>query len=233
MTQKKNILCYLILSFAAAILLIALTLFGSADIKTIDIYDKLFVSAIFIIICVFGISLAFYPRWYKRIKILKKQIEGKQQNQETTMSRNGHHPDCNQFQSHIIKIKNKTFCAGCFGLALGSVISVFLMIIYAISVDFSIFKSHYMLILGLLIIFLIFVEIVSSIRRSIIHLVSNALLVISFLLISISIFELTGSIIYTSIAVILTFLFLDTRVQLSYFNHSLICKKCKKKCKMY
>jgi len=89
------------------------------------------------------------------------------------------------------------------------------------------------LLLGLIFVFQIYLEIIIFKRNTIIHIVSNVLHVIGFLLITISIFETTGSVIYSSIALLLCFLFLDTRVQLSLYNHSLICKECKKDCKMY
>jgi len=132
-----------------------------------------------------------------------------------------------------LKIKNKTICAGCTGLALGSIISIILISIYLFfTVNHPVFFNLF-LILGLIMIFQIYLEIMISKRNTIVHILSNVSQVVGFLLIAIGIFETTGSIIYALIAVLFSFLFLDTRVQLSCYNHILICKKCEKDCKMY
>ena len=234
MKQIKNIFYYLILSTVAAFLLLVLTFFNSSDVNTIDVYDKLFIGGVFIASCIFGISLAIRPGWFRGFTKHENHGENKKQAQKTTRKRKGHHPDCDQFQSHTIKIKNKTFCAGCLGLSIGSVISIFLMIAYVIIASEQPSTIFYFLIFfGLIVIGLIYVEIMLPIRHSIIHVISNVFLVISFLLIAISIFEITGNKIYGAMSVLLSFLWLDTRIQLSTYRHALICNICNDECKMY
>jgi len=232
--QEKNVYYYLALSIAAGFFILIISLFKSSDNNLFGIFDKYFVALLFIVICLFGVSLTFYPRWYKRFKTDEKTEDDEQQNKKNLIRhRKGHHPDCDQFKKHTLKIKNKTICAGCTGLALGSIISIILISIYLFfTVNYPVF-FHLLLILGLIMVFQIYLEIVIPKRNAIIHTLSNVLHVVGFLLIVISIFETTGNVIYTSIAILFSFLFLDTRVQLSCYNHSLICKKCKKDCKMY
>lgn len=233
MKQETNIFYYLILSITAATLLLILTFLGSSDIKPITIDDKLLLSGVFIICCIFGISLAIRPGWFKRFTQHRQILENNKQSQKTTRKREGHHPDCHKFQNHIITIKNKTFCAGCLGLSIGSVISIFLIIIYIISTIEQPSTIFYLLIfLGLIIIGLIYLEIVLPIRHSIVHVISNATLVISFLMITIGIFEITGNKIYGLLSVLLSFLWLDTRIQLSKWRHTIICNTCKELCKI-
>jgi hypothetical protein len=231
--QEKNVYYYLILSFIASFFLLIISFFPSSNNNFSGIYDKYLVVLLFVIICLFGISLAFYPRWYKRFKTDKKAKSGIKQDNKNIRHRKGHHPDCDQFKKHTLKIKNKTICAGCTGLALGSVISIILILIYLfLTVNYPVF-FHLLLILGLIMVFQIYLEIVISIRNTLVHSLSNALHVVGFFLITISIFEITGSVIYSFIAILFSFLFLDTRIQLSSYNHSVICKKCKEDCKMY
>lgn len=233
MKQKINVYYYLTLSIVAGFFIIIISLYGSSDKNLLDIYDKIFVVLFFIIICFFGISLALFPRWYKRFKTNKNVKSNKSQNNKIIRNRLGHHPDCDQFEQHILKIKNKKVCTGCTGIALGSIISIILICIYLFSqVNYSVFY-YLFLIFGLIFVFQIYLEIMVIIRNRIIHMLSNVLHVIGFFLITISIFELTSSIIYTSISILLSFLFLDTRIQISLYKHCLICKKCKEECKMY
>jgi len=231
--QKNNVFYYLILSIVAGFFILLLAFFESSGDTLFGFYDKFLVALLFIVICLFGISLAFYPRWYKRFKSDKKVECIDEKDNKKTRRRKGHHPDCIQFKKHTLKIKYKAICAGCLGLALGSIVSIVLICIYLFfTVNYPVI-FHWFLILGLFLVFQIYLEIMISKRNTTFHIFSNVLHVVGFLLISISIFEITGSVICTSIAILISFLFLDTRIQLSLYNHSLVCKKCEKDCKMY
>lgn len=230
MKYKKNVYYYFILSIVAAIIIVSLTLFESTDTNYFGIYDKYFVAVFIIIVYIFGLSLAIHPGWYKKGK---KAINKKKVVNKIVRNRKGHHPDCGQFKNHILNFKNKTFCAGCFGLAIGSIVSISLILIYLlISVNFTAFYPL-ILIIGFIFVFQTYLEIIISKRNSIVHMVSNILHVTGFLLIAVSILEITNSVPYSIIAILFSFLFFNTRVQLSIYNHNLICKKCKYDCKMY
>ena len=158
----------------------------------------------------------------------------RKQTQKTARKRKGHHPDCDQFQNHTIRIDNKTLCAGCLGLSIGAILSIFLMILYiVIRGELSFTTFYFFMFLGLIIISLVYIEIMLPIRYTIIHVISNVFLVISFLLIVVCIFEITGNKIYGAVSILLSFLWLDTRIQLSNWRHTLICKNCDENCKMY
>ncbi len=234
MKQKKNIFYYLILSIAGAILILMLAFFSSTNINTIGIYDRLFIAGISIPGCIFGISLAFYPGWYRKSMKFENQKVNKENTQKIVRKRKGHHPDCDQFQNHTIRFNNKTFCTGCFGLAIGSIIAILLLSSYVfIDIQQPISILYFFIILGLIIIGLVYVEIMFPKRNTILHVISNVFLMISFLLLTIGIFEITGSKIYGLITVILSFLWLDTRIQLSKWRHTMICHNCVEPCKMY
>lgn len=234
MKQKTNVIYYLILSITAAVLLLTLAFFNSSNTASVDIYDKLFVGGVFITICLFGISLAIYPGWFKRFTKQEKHSSNEKQTQKTARKRKGHHPDCDQFQSHTIRTNNKMFCAGCLGLSIGAILSIFLMILYiVIGNELSFTTFYFFMFLGLIIIGLVYIEIMLPIRHAIIHVLSNVFLVVSFLLIVVCIFEITGNKIYGAVSILLSFLWLDTRIQLSYWQHSLICNNCTEQCKMY
>ncbi len=233
MKQTKTILYYIILSFVAAFLLIILTFFGSSK-NIIGIFDRLLISIIFIICCLLGISLAIYPNWYNKIRKSQNYNENKKQFIKKKLKRKGHHPNCNNFQKHILKIKHKSYCAGCLGLAIGSLISILLMIFYIIIVNEQISQIFQLLVItGFIFISITYIEFVQPHRNRIIHIISSVLLVVSFLIISISIFELTGNKIYGILSIVFSFLWLETRVQLSIWRHSYICNNCDEICKMY
>jgi hypothetical protein len=202
--------------------------------NTLGISDRIIIGIIFIICCLIGISLSIYPGWIKRklggtIKDSAKNI-----NEKPERKRIGHHPDCDRFKSHKISIKDNVYCAGCLGLAIGCLISIILMSIYvtfscSLSSEFFLFLT----IFGFFIIGFVFIESLVNNKNILTHIISNSLLVLSFLIIIVGITELTRSISFGIICIVITFLWMDTRIQLSKWNHSTICKKCDKSCKMY
>ncbi len=234
MKQNKNIFYYIILSIAAAVLLLILIFLSPLNTTTIGIHDKLFVGGVFISSCIFGISLALYPRWFRRLTKHATPRQDGEKYKINTRKYKGHHPDCGNFQSHTIETKNKTLCAGCLGLSIGSIISIVLTIIYMVIIREKTATGFcYVVFLGLIIIGFAYVEIMLPIRHAVVHVISNIFLVLSFFLVTISIFEITGNKIYGMLGVIISFLFLDTRIQLSNWQHARICESCSETCKVY
>lgn len=234
MKQKSEVIYYILLSIIAVFLLLVLIYFASSKTVIIDFYDRLLVGGLFIVCCLFGISLAVYPSWYKKILKISKNNLNKKKDKKVLRKRKGHHPDCDQFKNHVIRLNNKVLCTGCLGLAIGSIISVFLMLIYLAFVSGKTSTMFYSLvILGLIMIAFNFVEIMFPLRQRAVHIFSNVLIVVGFLLIVIGIFEITGSKTYAITSIIFSYLWLFTRIQLSHQRHSLICSSCSKKCKMY
>jgi hypothetical protein len=232
--QKSEIFFYIVLSFIAAILIIVLVHFDTSKTNIINIYDKFLVAGFVIIGCIFGISLAFFPRWYKKSLKSSKKSKYKKDVMVESRRREGHHPDCDEFKNHVIRNNKKVFCTGCLGLAVGALLSIILVIIYlAVNSKITLMVSYFLIYIGLIMIALNLIEIIIPNRHKIIHIFSNILIMIGFLMIVIGVFEITGSKTYAIFGIIFTFLWLYTRIQLSNFRHSMICDKCKEKCKMY
>jgi len=232
--QNKYILYYIILSIFAAFLILILIFLSPLNTTTIGVYDKLFVGGAFITSCIFGISLALFPRWFRRLNKHKNTDSNSKKSKQTVRKYKGHHPDCGNFHGHTIETKNKTLCAGCLGLSIGSIVSIVLTIIYIVIIrEKTATGFYYITFLGLIIIGLACVEIMLPIRHAVVHIICNIFLVLSFLLVTISIFEITGNKIYGILGVIISFLFLDTRIHLSNWQHTRICESCSETCKVY
>lgn len=234
MRQQCHVLYYLILSAIGAALIIILSWLGSSKTNTILVIEKQVIGGVFIISCIFGIIFALKPNRMRRsIKRISLNAD-KPQPSPGKVEYQGHHPDCGQFRNHTITIQNKIYCAGCNGLALGSIISIFLMSVYIVFPKEIPQPFLYLfIILGMVFIVLNFIEIVIPTKNAYLHLILNVLLVISFFLIITGIFHLTGSMIYGISGVLLSFLWLDTRIQLSNWRHTSICNNCSESCKAY
>ena len=234
MKEKTNITYYIILSITAEILLLTVCFLNYSSKTSIVLSDKLFIGGLFIGSCLFGISIAQYPGWYKKWIHQKKHNLNKQQINKTTRRRRGHHPDCDAFRYHTLQTQKKIVCAGCFGLSLGSILSISAMVLY-ITIENNMPSTIFYLFLfiGIIIIDLIFIETFLSIKNTMVHIIANVLLVISFLLICISILEITGNPLFVALGILFSILWLDTRIHLSNWRHTLICKNCGENCKMY
>jgi hypothetical protein len=219
------VIYYLIFSTIGAALLIVASFISYSDQNVIQMSHKLVVGGTFIISCIFGIYAAVKPDW-----VYSKGVD----NQQSQIKIIGHHPDCGEFNNHVIKIKNRILCPGCYGLGLGSVISILLMSSYIVfPIEIQHIHLYVLVILGMLLIVLNYVEITIPTRIAYFHLISNIFLVISFFLIILGILHLTGNMIYGLLAVLISYLWLDTRIQLSVWRHSRVCQNCSESCKVY
>ena len=233
MKKTKMIFYYLLLSFVAVGLIIIMVLVKPITSNTITFLDKLFIAGAFFTSCIFGISIAAYPNWWRKDKPNINHITNLQKTKTSRLFK-GHHPDCSMFEDHVITIKNKLRCAGCLGLIIGALISIFLMTLYLIlPFRLSIIIFYNLLITGIFLIFIIYGEIMLSKRKKFFHILLNSLLILSFLGVTISILEITKNLLYGALTVFLCFLWLDTRIHISNYQHSRICSSCIQDCKSY
>lgn len=233
MKKIKTISYYLLLSIIAFIIIIIMTLDKTNTTNTNTVIEKLFIAAVFIFSCIFGISLAIYPNWWKKSK-KNTDYNFNSKKSKTNRIFQGHHPNCNMFKNHIIIIKNKPRCTGCLGLIIGALASILLITLYLI-IQFTLSINIYniLIIIGIIVLILVFIEISLPKRNKFLHILLNSLLIINFLTITISILEITKNLIYVAFTIILCFLWLDTRIHISKQQHHKICNSCPQNCKSY
>ncbi|MDY6965587.1 MAG: hypothetical protein SVM80_06400 [Halobacteriota archaeon] len=237
MNQKQRVIYYLMLSTIGVALIILMSRLAPQDTSTtttIQTIDRLLLGGIFITICIFGFSLAIRPNWISGLTKQPNHDPEKKGSQIKKRRIQGHHPDCEQFEGHTIKINEKILCAGCTGLALGSIISIILMGAYVVLPGrIKPHILHQLIILGMTFKILNFIETLIPMKNSLLHTISNIFLVIGFSFIVVGIFQQTGSTSYGIITVIISLLFLDTRIQISSWQHDKICRDCSEDCKIY
>ena len=234
MNQEKTVFFYLILSIISAIMILILVITTPGNDMKIDILDKLFICILFMGSCILGISLAFKPNWINVCTDQKIHANNSQHTKSTPRTRQGHHPVCNKFRSHTIQINGMIHCAGCTGLACGASISILLMCLYFVMPKrIPTFFFFSFIVIGLILIFSNFVQIIFHHKNAKLHLFSNILLVIGFFLIVSGMFQLTGRTIFGILGIMISFLWLDTRILLSKLQHTRLCKDCSNTCKIY
>jgi hypothetical protein len=229
---NKNVKLYLILSIFAFFLIVNIIYF-KPSFNVISSNDRLLFIGLFITCCILCLTFAKFPGWIHKyvIKNFKRNEISFNKNFKI-IKHKGHHPDCDKFINHSIKINQKYHCTGCVGLSIGSIIAIILSLIYLLAdLNFDMNIYYLFLISGAFIITISFLDIIYIKNKKILHLILNSSLIISFFLVTISVLEITGKILFGVISLLFCFLWMDTRTQLSLLNHRQICSECNGKCK--
>lgn len=146
----------------------------------------------------------------------------------------GHHPDCSEFESHTLRSGDRVLCAGCTGLAIGAGLSIVVMAAYVVvPMDLPLVMVYLLMGVGALLVVANYVEIAFFSLRPLNHALWNASMVVGFLFVVIGILHLTGNPFVGLLGVVIAFLWLDTRIQISSWKHSETCGACSQECKAY
>lgn len=224
---------YLIFSIIGAFFLLILVMNGLTSTSSLQFQEKLWITRSLFLCFLLGISVTIRPNWMRYFYHTKKnekkllQAPGKRCFQ-------GHHPNCSTFQNHTIHWNGKILCAGCFGHFLGLCISLVITIVFMM-IDVQLTKMTVVLLFsaGLLILPFVYIEILHRSTHASLHFFINALLPLSFFSITIAVGEITGDVLYGLFSILLCFLWLDTRVQLSKWRHTQLCTSCTESCKLF
>jgi hypothetical protein len=227
---NRNVGYFVLLSAIGGVCVVIIGLLGSSHVEA-DAWGKLLVGTPFILSCLVGISLAFRPSW------IGGRIKGRESSpvEKRNASRRilGHHPDCDRFKGHVVEMGGRTVCTGCLGLAIGAMISIFLMLAYMIiPLEFSSSSPYLLFTAGLAMVALCLSEATFT-KNRFIHVLLNILLILGFFLIVMSVFQLSGKPIYSWVVIIISFLWLETRIQIANWRHDRICSSCSEDCKIF
>lgn len=224
---------YLVLSFIAMVLIITIAGTAPPTPPSLTFFEKLGIATVFIFCCIVGISFTIRPNWFRQTFPKLNNAE-KKTSPQVTRQFQGHHPNCAMFQNHIIQWRNKVWCAGCLGLLIGLCSAILFMILY-VTFDVTLSKtiSFFCLLLGFLALSLVFAEAFYQSHSPVLHVVINSILPLSYLLITIAVGEATGQFVSGLFTLLLCFLWIDTRIHLSKWRHSLLCLQCPESCKMF
>ncbi len=223
-----------ILSLAGAALLLLVVFLVQPFSGHVPSLDRLFVGGAFISSSILGFTLAVRPGWFKRTTHTSNPPSSPDSRMENAPGRIGHHPDCGNFSRHVLRIGNRRRCAACTGLAGGSLLAIVLMSLYVIvPIELTFQVSLFLVLIGMFIVAVNQVDVVLPSRNPMVHSVLNAMLVLAFLSVVVGVLDITGNLVYGFFAIVISYLWLDTRVQLSNWRHAKICSNCSKPCKVY
>ena len=198
------------------------------------VLPKQVVIIVFMGICLLGGLAALLPSKCSKLT-LHKQLDDKNQlkkvgtiqDDQKAIVYEGHHPSCGKFIPHVLKIRNKAYCAGCSGLLTGALIAIFGSLAYAVNVFavhaggiFVFWFGFSAVLLGLL----QYAKPLMSV--SWVHFILNVLLVVGSFFILIGVIETNGTVLVEMYFLVTTMYWILARIVLSDLEHQRICKMC-------
>jgi len=186
-------------------------------------WRKPLIGSVFGLICLLGILAAFIPKQCSKSFHFHGNSAGLDYNLINTAS---HHPDCEEFSAHIIHTKRRKFCAACTGLILGATIALIGTAFYFFT-GWNIENGFLVVLAGeVATVFGFFQLRFKSFVRS----MFNALFVLGAFLVLVGVDSLTESLMADLFLVALIVFLILTRIQLSQWDHSRICRDCTSPC---
>ncbi|MFW9967798.1 MAG: hypothetical protein ACFFEA_11655 [Candidatus Thorarchaeota archaeon] len=188
----------------------------------------------FIAICIFGAIAGIRPS----VCLISSALSWKQHDQnvkqesrfpEKEAIRRGHHYTCGEFSTHVLKIGERVFCAGCTGLATGAAI--------AIIGSFFYFILGVPLVIAELVFWMGFAGVaVGIVQHNIYRLLRNESGFFRFMvnivfvngafLLLVAADELASSIAVNSYILLIVLFWINTRIAMSKSEHQRICTQC-------
>ena len=221
------------LAIIGLITLAAATFRTSASVQDMDSLRGLS-SFVFALICVLGSVAGAFPRTCNRKTHFKhqivsgKMIEGKE---ETRIAFAGHHPVCGHFDSHVLRYRDRTICAGCAGLVLGAFISLIAITVYFLFGSSVGGKEVIVFWLGFVAIFLGLLQYhLPYGGTGPVHFVVNSVFVFGAFLLLVGVNEIARNVTLSAYFLALTIYWILTRISVSGLRHRETCAACPLHC---
>lgn len=226
--------CYIGVSLFGLCLLAILTFNFTVPMVNLP-FQKQLAGSLFIAICLIGIMAGFSPSRCSRILHFRSQNKHfyKEENnlgiKETSTRFMGHHPTCGKFSAHILRFIGKTCCAGCTGLVVGAVISLFGSFLYFFA-GFHLEEASFIFWLGFVCVASGLLQYNLKLNNGPVHFFLNVLFVFGAFLLLVGVNGINGSFVVDFYLLTLIIFWITTRIMLSQLEHKRICATCDLKC---
>ncbi|MGB9960078.1 MAG: hypothetical protein ACPLKQ_06130 [Candidatus Bathyarchaeales archaeon] len=197
-------------------------------------WRKPLIGSLLTLICLSGIFAAFFPEECSKTFHIRRigekpahKVENASSNQ-LSIHFKGHHPDCGNFEGHLIKGNGRVLCAACIGLFIGA-----LTVLAGTSLYFFV-EWQFLEPFGLLPVLVgqagVALGFFQFKFRGLARAMLNAFFVFSCFLILAAVDILAENLFLDLYLIGLTLFWLFTRIQVSQWNHMRICSSCKSLC---
>lgn len=232
-----NLRFYIILSIVAGVMASVVSINGYQEDGDVDRTDRAVVGMALLMVSVLGISMALRPNWRRLITEPDRTGDGEGDGDDTRLPgprRRGHHPECEPFSGHTLSWGGRVRCAGCTGLTLGALVTIVMVIGYVLlPIPDPALLGPGLVLCGLALVAVDLYAAAMGASDPMANMALNGLMVMGFAFVSIGLLESTGEWTWGLIGVVFSVLWMDTRIQLSRWNHSATCTVCPEACKAY
>jgi hypothetical protein len=188
-------------------------------------WRKPLIGSLFSLICILGIFAVQFPNECSEAFHFREAVPRSVSRRILTGS---HHPDCQRFSPHVVRIRDRARCAACSGLFLGAVIALVGAILYFF-IGWQIEGAGFLpVIIGVLGVLTGFLQ---SKFRAGVRLTLNSLFVVGAFLCLAGIDQIAQNLAVDLFLVMLIIFWILTRIQLSRWNHYRICYDCEYICR--
>jgi hypothetical protein len=188
-------------------------------------WRKPLIGSLFSLICILGILASIFPSECSKAFHFRDMTKNVASHQ---ILRASHHPECERFSAHVVRIKGQKRCAACTGLLLGAVI--------ALAGAFSYFSGGLQIENAPLLVFVGAISVLAGFLqlmfRAYVRLALNSLFVFGAFLCLIGVDQASQSVAIDLFSVMLIVFWIFTRIQLSQWDHFRICDNCDSLCRV-
>ena len=228
--SPKGLAAYYVALSAIGATFLGVVAWRSPASSPIPSTDRALVASTFVAVCALGLASAVRPNRIRRLTSGRSHGLGGGPASAPRPYR-GHHPDCEHFATHVLRMGDRTLCAGCTGLGIGAAAAALVMALYAVMPGgLPVRPPAAVLALGMGLVALNYVEVAVRRGHAIVHTAANVFLVLGFLSLTIGTIEATGKAAYGLLAVVVSLLMVDTRIRLSSSRHADLRRRCGEAC---
>ena len=198
--------------------------------------QKLLVGIAFASICILGIIAGVTPTHCSRASYKKKKTEPNQHKFDSIttnahhLCKRGHHPTCDQYTGHVLRIQTRIVCAGCTGLVTGAIIALIGTILFFFG------NFYFPLVIGIFWLGWVFVAVgllqhyiyqVFHVQQGEVRFLVNVLFVLGAFLLLATQMQITNNLVLGSYLLPLILYWIFTRIVMSRRSHQRICAQCR------
>ncbi|MEM2897559.1 MAG: hypothetical protein QXG01_08355 [Candidatus Bathyarchaeia archaeon] len=236
--KNQSIVLALLAISIVGILIASILLFLATPKIDESLQERSFVGLLYASNCVFGMIATFFPKTCSQAfypeKLKPNSFEAYDDSKETCFLgiklTHGHHPNCEEFLNHEIRVGKKSFCAGCTGLFIGASISLTMVLAYFFGQTRVHGPFNFLIELGLVGVIMGLFYPIFKVERSFLRVFLNAFFILGMGLLIIGFDSLLHDFGIDLYIMALNFFWLSTRIIISKRNHEAICLNCAKRC---
>lgn len=238
MTRQKHTSGVAIISLVVSLLGLGLLpiLFLNPPPSFVIPWQSTLVGASFALICIFGVIAGISPTHCSRCSMKNKSDSNRAMNKNQASSgasirKKGHHPTCDQYSGHVLRIHSRILCAGCTGLVIGAIIAL-------IGTGLFFFAGiNFQHVIEIFWIGWIFVALglvqhqvyrVVKIERGELRFLINVLFVLGAFLLLATQMQINNNLLLAGYLLVLIIYWIFTRIVMSRWSHQRICTQCGK-----